>query len=129
MRSYSQREVFEPNDLVYWRVAARLVVEMPDYDRSGQELRCHEVARAIHRVLEVPEIAVQDGLYELGCEHSWLTLPSGHILDAYAVGRLPQVQLVAVVSVLPRRYAKHDIGLVVREDTINYILEQVKWRP
>ena len=58
------------------------------------ELRCHELARAVAHVLDLP---VQDGSHGL-VDHSWLwtgtrTAP-GNILDVYCVGRLPMVQLV-----------------------------------
>lgn len=64
-------------------------------DRWGNELRCHEVARAVQRVLAAQphELVVVDG--KCGpIEHSWLRCRDGVILDPYAPGRLPAVQLI-----------------------------------
>ncbi len=125
MRTYSEREVFGVSDLVYYRKARRAVQRMPSYDEHGLELRCHEVARAVARVLELPGEFVRDGYYELGCQHSWIVLPSGHVLDVYAVGRLPPVQLVAVVTTIPKRFTERDIGVVVDWGTVDYIAQRV----
>lgn len=98
--------------------------------RSGKppRVRCHELARAVGRVLGLP---VQDGNYTC-VAHSWLLVPDARrprksqldpggtpgvigetprqaayfyswILDVYAVGRLPMVQLVDIVN-LPGAY-------------------------
>jgi hypothetical protein len=67
---------------------------------NDKVFRCHEIARAVGQVLKLP---VQDGWYG-AIEHSWLWIPQegpssygfeyDAILDVYAVGRLPMVQLV-----------------------------------
>jgi hypothetical protein len=62
----------------------------------GNELRCHELARAVHLVVGCEHASVVDG--KCGpIEHSWLYLADGVILDPYAPGRLPAVQLVDLV--------------------------------
>jgi hypothetical protein len=61
----------------------------------GNELRCHELARAVHLVVYADsfKLEVVDG--HCGpVEHSWLRCADGVIIDAYAPGRLPAVQLV-----------------------------------
>lgn len=64
----------------------------------GNELRCHELARAVHLVVyeHAHKLLVIDG--KCGpIEHSWLYLEDHVILDPYAPGRLPAVQLVDLV--------------------------------
>lgn len=59
----------------------------------GNELRCHELARAVHRVIGRAPLFVVDG--KCGpIEHSWLCFSDGVILDPYAPGRMPAVQLI-----------------------------------
>lgn len=93
MKSYSEQEIFTDRELGLLRRAIWLV------ERVQGELRCHELARAIGRVLKLPH---QDGFYAF-VDHTWLwteerveyhpwLLPN--ILDVYAVGSLPQVRLV-----------------------------------
>jgi len=98
MRGYAELEIFTGEELEIWRCATKLVdalreVEFPD-------LRCHELARAVGKVLG---LQVQDGFYGF-VDHSWLWLrPLGptvgrfgfpNILDVYSVGVLPLVRLV-----------------------------------
>jgi hypothetical protein len=119
MKTYSEREVFDERDLSAFEHARQIVEVLPDYDQEGEQLRCHEVAALVGKILELP---VRHGKYELGSEHSWLELPSRHILDVYAVGRIPPVQLVARVAAMPLRYREMDIDLELRTETL-YFLE------
>jgi hypothetical protein len=93
MRNYSKDAVFSTNDLWLLQVAEVLVSAVPDSDFGVKYLRCHEVARAVGNVLDLP---VQDGRYH-DCQHTWLWTTcneaSRRILDVYCVGSLPQVQL------------------------------------
>lgn len=101
MQSYSEREIFTREEIEFMRRATRCVscVRMPE----GVEYRCHEIARAVALALGMRSGAVVvDGVYE-GCDHSWIVLPSGNVLDPYAVARLPMVQLVDVRSVTLQR--------------------------
>jgi len=75
---------------------ARFAVSMLN---SPKLLRCHELARVIGLFFELD---VVDGRYGY-VEHSWCTFVDDqanrdqskrYILDPYAVGRLPQVQLI-----------------------------------
>ncbi|MFI5297377.1 MAG: hypothetical protein ACHREM_04705 [Polyangiales bacterium] len=99
MKNYAEAEVFAPDELVLLRRATALVAAIPDVHAFG-ELRCHELARAVGRALD---LQVQDGRYFL-VEHSWLSISPRqrgqwreNILDVYCVGSLPQVQIRACV--------------------------------
>lgn len=106
MRGYA-RTIFSREDLALRARAARIVRALPD-QADPRSLRCHEVTRAVGSLLG---LEVQDGSY--GCaEHSWLWIakPIAHsrhnmgavrLLDCYAIGRLPQVQLVDCWYLLP----------------------------
>lgn len=134
MKGYSEREVFSPSDLEAFTWAKEIVAELPERDASGDLLRCHEVARVVSRVLHAmgcaPEHKVVDGHFEVGAEHSWIMLqtPVGKyrwwsILDTYVVGRIPPVQLIAVVSTLPLRYVSSSERTDIREDVIIFLLD------
>jgi len=72
----------------------------------GNELRCHELARAVHVIVadEEPKLVVVDG--KCGpIEHSWLALPDA-IIDPYVPGRLPAVQIVDPIVALDYRPGK-----------------------
>jgi hypothetical protein len=59
-----------------------------------ENIRCHELARAVGKLLR---LRVVDGYvvetFGIG-DHSWLLTPAGNILDVYSVAQLPMVQLV-----------------------------------
>ncbi len=83
-------------------VTEQTLIQLPD-SISSEPLRCHEVARIVGQLFD---LRVVDGNFG-GVEHSWLLLRDTFvvggttyrtILDPYAVGRLPLVQL----CVLPR---------------------------
>lgn len=107
MRSYAQECIFSPHEIALWEHACRLIARIPDED--SKHIRCHELARAVGRILVLPH---QDGHYGF-VEHTWLwteTPPQDvaierwlpfvpNILDVYAPGKLPQVQLVHAKSV------------------------------
>ena len=97
MRSYSETNVFSSSEVEALQRATRLVVAIPTRI-GGPLLRCHEVARVVGRILDLD---VQDGHYG-AVEHSWVyTENARSILDVYAVGRLPMVQLVDARALLP----------------------------
>ncbi len=107
MKSYSETYVFKPEVLAAFHRAQCLVEQIPDV---GPSLRCHEITRAFGKLLGYP---VQDGHYGT-VEHSWLWVGPAegplHILDVYAVGRLPQVQLIDCDHVLPHQGAAYRPG-------------------
>lgn len=94
MRSYSERKVFPAKTLRALKFAQHFVKQVVAFDF---EIRCHELARAVH--LALAEFGIDseiiDGHYG-AVEHSWLMI--GHvILDVYAVGQMPQVQLITAI--------------------------------
>lgn len=114
MKGYSQRVIFDERKQNLLLAATRLVEhafaspvlerELANWASPWNEVRCHELARAVGRVLVLP---VQDGYYGF-VDHSWLWTeeidPEGplndrlgfpDILDVYAVGSLPMVRLVS----------------------------------
>ncbi len=100
MIGYAQTDLFTAEEIELFRHAERLVASLPFemLETPLGVIRCHELARAVADVLngqrwgKIPVI-VQDGKFAL-VEHSWIELPSRNILDVYAVGSFPQVQLV-----------------------------------
>ncbi len=77
----------------------------------AEEVRCHELARAVWAVLGFDHYGrVVDGKYGR-VEHSWIELweveglAARWILDVYACGRLPQVQVVDLFFTLPHEDA------------------------
>lgn len=110
MISYAVKErVFKPGELLNYGAAARIIERLDEPE--GKTFRCHELARAMSRVLGLP---YQDGYYE-HIQHTWLWTcelpepPFGYrevvpnILDIYVPGGHPQVQLVDFSSILPAR--------------------------
>jgi hypothetical protein len=96
MITYAERSCFRESHL---RLLSRVAAYVGRVSSSwGNELRCHELARAIHLVVyeRAPKLLVIDG--KCGpIEHSWLYLEDNVILDPYVPGRLPAVQLVDLV--------------------------------
>lgn len=91
MITYAERSCFRPLHLLALARAQDLVDRVAT--AWGNELRCHELARAVKHLLADDTIAVVDG--RCGpVEHSWLCFADGSILDPYAPGRLPAVQIV-----------------------------------
>lgn len=97
MITYAERVCFEASH-------RQLLTRVEQYvsrvsDDWGNELRCHELARAIQIVTygSGHTLVVVDG--KCGpIEHSWLMMDGGKILDPYAPGRLPSVQLVDPIA-------------------------------
>ena len=103
VRGYSEKEVFTSFELGKLGAARDYVARIDEAKIAGI-IRCHELVRAVGRLLQ---LAHEDGVYAAagsagGVDHSWLLVPhssktsvAGYsILDVYAVGRLPQVQLL-----------------------------------
>ncbi|MHA1573147.1 MAG: hypothetical protein ACTSX8_04065 [Alphaproteobacteria bacterium] len=95
MKGYAEEEVFDERMMQLHREAQRLVASLPRDRRS--KLRCHELARAVGRVLQ---LTVVDGKYGV-VEHSWLSVTDTVILDVYVPGRAPMVQLLELHWALP----------------------------
>jgi hypothetical protein len=120
MKGYSERCVFLPSVI---RLHTFLSKVLEHFDSSpyglgpDRELRCHELTRAVKRFMvhgdvpyHPPNVTLYDGKYSI-VDHSWLEIlaksPEGlcslYILDVYAVGQLPQVQLLDIAFSLPHR--------------------------
>ncbi len=107
MKGYSECSIFSERELEIFEVATKLVAYVKE--EGDDEIRCHELARAVGVVLN---LEVEDGRYGY-VDHSWLwTMPkvtahmysdSGmpNILDVYCVGRLPMVALTHSHTALP----------------------------
>jgi hypothetical protein len=93
MISYSAKSEFQPREQVLLELLTSLIPRIPE--ELGDPIRCHELVRAVSRLYQLPWA---DGHFRR-TEHSWIyTRPLGpgknYILDVYAVGRLPMVQLM-----------------------------------
>lgn len=144
MKSYTERHILEPEMLALLHRVEGFVDAVPDQDASGEEVRCHELVRAVHHFLKPPsseyipsyEWAVCDGKYLQIVDHSWLELvpprmPTGArrisgteriVLDVYAVGAFPQVQLVYQSGLLDR-FQKGEHRQDIRHDVVKQLTE------
>ena len=91
MITYAERSCFQR---AHVRLLSRVEAYVARVSNSwGNELRCHELARAVYLVVQDHKLELMDG--KCGpVEHSWLVLSDGAILDPYVPGRLPAVQLI-----------------------------------
>ena len=124
MKGITEHQIFGPKELLAFAEAQRIVAALPEEDTSGELLRCHEIARVVGRLLNLKVI---DGRYEYGCEHSWCVITEVKyrgftILDPYAIGRIPPVQLVSVLPTIPNRYFPEDKRKDIRGDVIEHLL-------
>lgn len=131
MRSYSETEVFTTSMLRALAAAEQTVAFIPDRV-SKKTTRCHEVARVVEKRLVLAEIQglhihVYDGHYG-PVEHSWLVLTEKKIvvvLDTYAVGRLPQVQLLTPSLGHADLYRAGEPRGDIRDRDVELMMEQV----
>lgn len=118
MITYAERACFRDVHLKLLALAQSCVGRVSN--TWGNDLRCHELARAVHRVVgsHQAKLVVVDG--HCGpIEHSWLLCADGVILDVYAPGRLPAVQIVdALVGSAYRPGA-------ARRDIMQWIVDQL----
>lgn len=123
MITYAERACFRESHLLLLRRVEAHVARVSD--AWGNELRCHELARAVHLVVYEFEhkLDVIDG--HCGpVEHSWLRCGDGAILDAYAPGRLPAIQLVDPIVAAHYRpgVRRNDI----REDVVRRLIAEMR---
>lgn len=131
-------QVFSRRALDILRITEDLVGRIGDC--WGNELRCHELARAVQGGLREaghPRARVVDG--RMGSiDHSWILLPGyelqagsdrAPILDVYAPGRLPQVQLVDASWVISAEYVAGSERLDVRRDIVRVIMRKMAALP
>lgn len=93
MITYAERACFREQHL---RLIARIEAYVARVSNTwGNELRCHELARAVHRVVDARPLALEIVDGKCGpIEHSWLRSADGVIYDPYAPGRMPAVQII-----------------------------------
>lgn len=103
MIGYAERSVFDPDLLRFYRRAVDLVASV-EGPQDIDALRCHELTRAINPMLGLGlAFDVVDGKYG-SVDHTWLVYAQGRgILDVYAIGRVPMVQVVETTALLPER--------------------------
>lgn len=93
MIGYSEKEIFSKPELQLFSRARRFVDDLVEF--PTEVFRCHELARAVAASLRELGFLVDVVDGHIGAvDHSWLVTQHKHILDVYAVGRLPMVQLV-----------------------------------
>jgi hypothetical protein len=126
MITYAERSCFRE---AHTRVLARVEACVSRVSNSwGNELRCHELARAVHHVVFPREhkLAVIDG--HCGpVEHSWLRFSDGAILDAYVPGRLPAVQLVD--PLVGTMYRPGSPRRDIRQDIVDHLVSEMRTAP
>lgn len=116
MITYAMRKVFTVGQINAWEEVAHRVGKLSD--RWGDELRCHEIVRALWSILPGDRWHAFDG--KCGpVEHSWLVFAGDlHrlvIVDPYAPGCHPSVLLLDMLA------ASHYVRGDERKD-INYDL-------
>lgn len=110
MKNYAEAVVFTKKSLEAFREARMVVSRIQSYNGryygSTEWIRCHEVARIVAGALKSRhKLTVVDGKYgSPRRDHSWLIYTeSNHpipelgfkcILDVYAMGRCPMVQII-----------------------------------
>jgi|GEM_PF-2787853 len=129
MIEYSERHIFTRRELDLLKQAQNLVANAPYLDGDGEPIRCHELARAVGRVLCLD---YADGRYGF-VDHTWLWTESPgdsipwklpNVLDVYVPGSLPQVQLVHTDSsgLPPRYYPSKNFDVIVRHEVIESLI-------
>jgi hypothetical protein len=122
---YAERCCLLPGAVEAYRRACVLVDRVSHVDRAGNEVRCHELSRAVaHQLTAIgTKVEVVDGsLWWI--DHSWILLPGqveGALLDVYAPGRVPQVQLLHDHHVVTRGYERGPARLDVRTDVVDVL--------
>lgn len=138
MKSYAERESFTDGALQLHQLANRIVACIP-HSIGSEEIRCHELARAVAKLLrsELPagdELHVQDGHFGI-LEHSWIeyhtAIESAHrcfLLDVYAPGVHPQVLLIDTTVIIRDaiRHVPQGPRDDINEDVIHRIVEAVR---
>jgi hypothetical protein len=134
MKTYAEIEIFTPREVELLRQATHLI------SITEGEYRCHELARAVGTVLNLPH---QDGWFD-HVEHTWLwtrPLPSKprrllspekipNILDVYVPGSIPEVQLINWAAFgLPWRRVYY-INPIPRDDIQQEVVDRLVagWR-
>jgi hypothetical protein len=129
MKTYAERNVFSYSAIELWAFATDLIERIPD--TYGNEVRCHELARAVWQVLGRAQAmtTVVDGKFGM-IEHTWLRglAPSAFILDVYMPGAVPQVVLVDGWNLHPigGLYTPSQRRNDIRQDMIDKLVAHMK---
>lgn len=140
IKSYAETDIFTEQEIQDYQNSSALVDSL---GREFSDVRCHELARAVGLVLDLP---FQDGYFEM-VDHTWLwtreltdkeqsfMYKSGnaaagpHIIDVYTPGCVPMVQLVDTNSwQLPykRSYRPGQTRIDIRDSVVSRLLESFK---
>jgi hypothetical protein len=98
VKTYAEGRIFRDHHYATYSRAKDFVQRVSP--TRGKELRCHELARAVLECLgaKAYDMGVSLDVVDGKCgpvEHSWICfLADGVVLDVYAPGREPPVQLV-----------------------------------
>lgn len=131
MQGYAETDVFSSQELSILKRAEALVaavparLNLPHIPNDERIVRCHELARAVGRILN---LHVVDGRFGI-IDHSWLEMEycrhARHILDVYVPGALPAVQIVdmtvqyhPMISVYRKKEPRTDIRNAVIEELL-----------
>jgi hypothetical protein len=131
MRPYVQREIFGEFEQEALERATWLVDNLSEHeDARGNEIRCHELARAVREVLAIDGARVVDGMVS-AVEHSWIEIALAWrtrtaILDVYCPGRLPQVQLIHSTAIIRPLYEERALRTDIRFDVIKRLVDQMR---
>lgn len=132
MIGYSAFVVFVPSDLKILERATAVVRLFPDRDHQDRYIRCHEVARAVYEILDLKSLdgpKVEDGKYG-SVEHSWIRFDRKTVLDVYAIGRLPMVQLVELnwQGRTNELFVPGPLREDIREDVLREMIDEARKR-
>lgn len=143
MKGYALLEVFTPRSIHLLSQTEKVVEQFPDtgcYEGTEEWIRCHELVRIVAAMLS-PEfqLSIIDGRYGpetiTSYEHSWLIYEEPNqrsvvcyrfILDPYAVGRLPQVQLLDPHAGNHKLYRESNPRDDIRYDHVNRELDRLR---
>ncbi len=123
MIPYAEMHVFCTQGLSAYQKAVKLVAKAPSLDAEVRSIRCHELARAVATFLGPDRWSVVDGTSHMA-DHSWIVLHQRPvILDVYAVGQLPPVQLIDLDYFAHReQYREGPLRTDIREDVVTLLI-------
>ena len=124
MITYAERVCFKPRHMQALERAIAGCARVSAH--WGNELRCHELARAVRADLLYDELALHviDGRCN-GVEHTWLCFADGVLLDVYVPGRYPAVQLIDPL-VATRIYVPAGARADLRGEMIAKLLSEMR---
>lgn len=143
MKGYAESRIFSKKARAMFFKAKHYVSLIEEKtDENGKErLRCHELVRIVANVIVfdppsyepffIPPFVIVDGKYG-HVDHSWIEIreriSEDVILDVYAPGQMPQVQMIDTAWVLPHKkiYVAGDQRDDIKWGTIHRHTEELK---